>query len=153
MAVNKFGPLALVYPNGAPVANEPVEVRRNGIMAALYTSPSGLVTLPNPLNTDALGQIEFYADEGALTLEVLESGFTMTVVVYPPDTTGFAEVGEVKEQAVPAASWNFTHGLGRLPTVAVYLASGEEVETDITASANDVIITWPEPVAGKLVLT
>jgi hypothetical protein len=155
MAINKFGPLALVYPNGAPVADEPIEVVdfESGALAALFTSISGSVSLPNPTTTDALGMLEFFAEEGAYVLEVLESGFKMTVVVYPPDTGGSGEVGEVKNQTVPSASWNFTHGLGRIPTVATYLDSGEEVETDIIASPTEVTAVWPLPVAGKLVLT
>ncbi len=153
MSANKFGPLALTYPNGAPVAGEPVAVRRNGALAALFTTIGANVPLPNPISTDSSGELEFFAEEGVYELEVIESGFTMTVVVYQPDSAGLAELGEIKTQGAPAASWNFTHGLGRLPSVAVYLDSGEEVETDVVASINDVTITWPEPVAGKLVLT
>jgi hypothetical protein len=153
MAVNKFGPLALVYPDGSPVANKPIMVRRNRIAATLFATIAGVTQLPNPINTNASGEVEFFAEEGSLELEVIESGYTMNVVVYQPDSLGSSELGEVKEQSAPAANWNFTHGLGRLPTVSVYLDSGEEVDTDITASAVDVIAVWPVPMAGKLVLT
>ncbi len=153
MAINKFGPLALVYPNGSPVAGEPIEVRRDGSLAVLFTTIGGNTPLPNPLSTNSSGEVEFYAEEGAYELEVIESGFTMNVVVYQPDSTALAELGEVKTQAAPSASWTFTHGLGRLPTVSVYLDSGEEVETDVIASTVDVNVVWPYPVAGKLVLT
>ena len=153
MSINKFGPIALVYPDGSPVAAEAIAVigRESGSPATLFANLAGTVPLPNPVETDALGMLQFYAEEGAYDIQVLESGFTMTAVVYPPDA--LVEFGEVKVQAAPSSSWNFPHGLGRLPTVALYLASGEEVEADITASTTEVSVVWPEPVAGKMVLT
>lgn len=153
MSINRLGPLALVYPDGAPLANKEIEVRDGaGAPATLYSSISGGLTLENPTATDGFGMLGFYAEEGVYELEVTESGFTLTVVVYPP-TGAAAEIGEVKTQAAPAATWNFSHGLGRLPTVSLYLNTGEEVEADVVASATDVYVTWPSPMAGKLVLT
>jgi hypothetical protein len=152
--VNKFGPLAMVYPNGAPLDEKQIEVRDadTGALATLYTSIAATVQMANPTATDDLGMLEFFAEEGAYDIEVTESGFTVTIVVYPPNTTGANEIGEVKTQSSPSATWNFTHGLGRLPTVTIYLPSGEEVEAEVEASATDVYVTWPSPMAGKLVL-
>jgi hypothetical protein len=153
--IQKFGPISLAYPNGAPLTDEPIEVREKdtGALADLYTSLSGGLALENPTSTTELGELSFFAEVGAYTITVLESDFTMTVVVYDSETGGGGEVGEVKTQATPAATWNFPHGLGRLPTVSAYLLSGEEVGADVTVSDTDVYVTWPEPIAGKLVLT
>lgn len=151
MAVGRFGPVLALYPDSSAAINEPFEVRNDdGSLATIFVNSAG-VPGPNPKTTTGLGEIEFYAEEGAYDVVILESGFTMTVVVYPPGVV--AELGEVKVQSAAAATWSFSHSLGRLPTVALYLASGEEVETDIVASTTQVVATWPSPIAGKMVLT
>lgn len=57
-------------------------------------------------------------------------------------------------QASPLATWTIPVPvqMGRRPNVAVYVA-GEMVETDVTADSTQVILTFPEPVAGTAVLT
>lgn len=58
-------------------------------------------------------------------------------------------------QAVAAATWTFTHPLGRPPQVTVYVLDGdvlEEVETDVAATDSQIVVTWPYPVAGELVV-
>lgn len=55
-------------------------------------------------------------------------------------------------KATPAAEWTITHGLGRKPMVAVYLSTGEEVEADVVSDATTVVVTFPTPVAGSVVL-
>lgn len=59
---------------------------------------------------------------------------------------------KVFEQATPAASWAFQHGLGRKPIVAVYIA-GEEAITDFTADNQWVYVVFGEAQAGSLVVT
>lgn len=56
-------------------------------------------------------------------------------------------------KATPEAEWTITHGLGRRPLVAVYLATGEEVEADVVSDATQVVVTFPSPTAGSVVLT
>jgi hypothetical protein len=60
--------------------------------------------------------------------------------------------GLVHTQATPAATWTIPHLLGRLPVVATYLTSGEVVDTDLDASTDQVVVTWPAPTAGWAVL-
>jgi hypothetical protein len=66
-----------------------------------------------------------------------------------PDPTVY---GLMHTQATPAATWTIPHLLGRLPVVATYLTSGEEVDTDLDATTDQVVITWPAPTAGWAVL-
>lgn len=56
-------------------------------------------------------------------------------------------------KATPASEWTITHGLGRKPLVAIYLSTGEEVEADVVSDATQVVITFPSPTAGSVVLT
>jgi hypothetical protein len=57
-------------------------------------------------------------------------------------------------QSTPLATWTIPvpGAMGRRPNVAVYVA-GEMVETDVTSSLTEVVITFPEPTAGTAVLT
>lgn len=55
-------------------------------------------------------------------------------------------------KATPASEWSFTHGLGRKPMVTVYLSTGEEVEADVVSDATHIVVTFPTPVAGSVVL-
>jgi len=59
------------------------------------------------------------------------------------------------EYAVPSpqGTWTINHGLGRRPTVTIYLASGEEAEADVFSSATQVVVTFPIPTSGYVVLT
>ena len=47
-----------------------------------------------------------------------------------------------------ASTWILAHSLGRVPTVQVYLASGEQVLTDIQATTTQIIVIFPSPQAG-----
>jgi hypothetical protein len=57
-------------------------------------------------------------------------------------------------QSTPLATWTIPvpGAMGRRPNVAVFVG-GEMVETDVTASPTEVVVTFPEPVAGTAVLT
>lgn len=94
MSVNGFGPVSLVYPDNSPVSNEPISVRskETGTLATLYTSIAGTVVGPNPISTDALGVLSFYAETGAYEIEILSTGFKTTVVVYEAVGVGQAVV-------------------------------------------------------------
>lgn len=82
---------------------------------------------------------------GMRVIEVIEAGRT---VINLAGGGGFEHV-----QAAPSASWIIVHTLGRRPCVAVYLADGEEVITDITSTSTQVNIIFPTPVAGTAILT
>jgi hypothetical protein len=87
---------------------------------------------------------------------VLEDNQAIVEVVSPGQTiinTTGGSSGFEHTQVAAAATWTIAHGLGRLPNVAVYLNSGEEVETDVTSTSTQVSITFPTATAGKAVLT
>jgi len=62
--------------------------------------------------------------------------------------------GYMHTQSSPSAQWHITYPtLGRLPSVQIYLTSGEAILTDILATQTDVTITFPSPTAGYAVIT
>lgn len=56
-------------------------------------------------------------------------------------------------RSTPSAQWSIVHSLQRRPQVAIYDATGTEVEADVVADATSVIITFPSPMTGSVVLT
>lgn len=50
------------------------------------------------------------------------------------------------------ASWILSHSLGRIPVVHVYLSSGEKVIADVTATTNQISVTFPTPQAGYVLI-
>lgn len=64
-----------------------------------------------------------------------------------------AGVPMVWTQTASAGTWTITHDRGRIPTVAIYLTTGEEVHADVTANTTQVTITFASPTAGVAVLT
>jgi microcompartment protein CcmL/EutN len=84
-------------------------------------------------------------DGNASVVEVISTG-SVTI-----NTTGGG--GQVHTQAAAAATWIIAHSLGRLPSVTIYLNSGEEVDTDITATSTSVTVTFPAATPGFAILT
>lgn len=75
-------------------------------------------------------------------------------------TGGLGEVigGSIRyEQRTAAAVWTFTHPLGRIPQVSTYVSDPpgaplEEVDTSVTATDTQVIVEWPRPMSGELIV-
>ena len=54
----------------------------------------------------------------------------------------------VRINASLASTWILANPLGRVPTVQVFLASGEGVLTDVQATATQITVTFPTPQQG-----
>lgn len=152
--IGHFGPVSLVYPDASPAISADYKVlNEDGTLAALFTSQSGATAKPNPGEADGLGQVEFFAETGAYEIVMLDTNYTMTVVVYPPEVGGSSEY--VHTQAAAAATWNITHNLGKYPSVVLALTSApdESVVTDVHYTSEDsLIVEWPSPESGKAYL-
>jgi hypothetical protein len=77
----------------------------------------------------------------------------LAAIVGPPGPAGpqgpaGAGSAPLRLDATLAATWVLSHGLGRVPTVQVYLGSGESVLTDIAATTTQITVTFPSPQAG-----
>lgn len=77
----------------------------------------------------------------------------VAAIVGPPGPAGpqgpaGAGSAPLRLDAANAATWVFGHGLGRVPTVQVFLSSGESVLTDVAATTSQITVTFPSPQAG-----
>jgi hypothetical protein len=62
--------------------------------------------------------------------------------------------GYMHTQSTPAAQWFITFpDLGRLPSVQIYLTSGEAILTDVVSTSTSVTVTFPSATAGYAVIT
>jgi hypothetical protein len=59
---------------------------------------------------------------------------------------------ETYTPSAPASTWTYTHALGRIPQVSVWI-DGRRVEADIDASDTTVTVTFATPATGVLLLT
>jgi hypothetical protein len=82
-------------------------------------------------------------------LEALTRNPLMPVaaIIGPPGPGG-AGSAPVRIDASLASTWVLANPLGRVPTVQVFLASGEGVLTDILAHASQITVTFPSPQQG-----
>jgi hypothetical protein len=71
----------------------------------------------------------------------------VAAIVGPPGPPG-PDAAPLRLEAPPAATWVLPHSLGRVPTVQVFLASGEAVLTDVAATSTQVTVTFPSPREG-----
>jgi len=72
----------------------------------------------------------------------------IAAVVGPPGPVG--EITRVDVAA--AATWIIPHSLGRVPGVQLFLATGEQVHSDVDADSTHVTVTFPTPVSGFALL-
>jgi hypothetical protein len=77
----------------------------------------------------------------------------VAAIIGPPGSTG--PQGPIGPNAAPvridaslAATWVLANPLGRVPTVHVFLASGEPVLTDVQADTAQITVTFPSPQQG-----
>lgn len=55
---------------------------------------------------------------------------------------------------VPVSTWVFTFpDLGRMPSVSIFLSTGEAVDADVTATTSAVSVSFPSPQSGWLIIT
>jgi hypothetical protein len=77
----------------------------------------------------------------------------VAAIVGPPGPAGpqgpaGAGSAPLRLDAALAATWVLSHGLGRVPTVQVYLSTGEAVVTDLAATTSQITVTFPSPQQG-----
>jgi hypothetical protein len=62
--------------------------------------------------------------------------------------------GYMHTQSTASAQWHITFpDMGRLPSVQIYLTSGEAILTDILSTSTSVTVTFPSATAGYAVIT
>lgn len=89
----RYGPEGLEYPNGSHAIGRPVRVlSEDGLTTtSLYADRSRVGTLPNPLVTDSLGNISFFAEPGNYICEIDGYQFAITVNEDPDEPATASE--------------------------------------------------------------
>lgn len=81
--------------------------------------------------------------------DIPDSTHPIMLVPGPPGPTGPGVTGYTHTQASSSATWPITHNLGRYPSVAVRLATGDRVLPDVAdSSLNALTLTFATPQTG-----
>lgn len=77
----------------------------------------------------------------------------LAAIIGPPGPAGpqgpaGAGSAPLRLDAALASTWVLNHGLGRVPTAQVYLSSGENVLSDLSATTTQITVTFPSPQQG-----
>lgn len=156
---NLYGPETLDYPNGAHAANLLVEVRyaATELPALLYTDRTKTVLAPNPLHTDSLGNLAFWAEPGEYLIVFNSGDMHVSVPDHPdePEAGGGGDFTQyVHTQAIAASTWIMNHGLGRKTHCTIFDDAGFEVEADVfAATLNQTSAIFPSPDTGSAVIS
>ena len=114
---NLYGPEIVEYPNQAHARNVPILVKNpNGSTATLYTGPERAMVADNPVVTDSLGNLAFWADPGSYLLDApgVSSDIPVIVMTSPaePGGGGGGDGSFRHVQNTPAAEWTWNHEPG-----------------------------------------
>lgn len=88
------------FPSGALAVNVPARIflYDNNVFATIYTDATGVTQLPNPVNTDGAGFLEFWAEEGQYWVHIDEETFLVDVGMSEEESdlsSGTASGGEL----------------------------------------------------------
>lgn len=142
------------YVNGLVAKNQPVSVvyRSTDSLAPLYAAESGSSLLPNPITTDAYGNVAFYAQNGFYDFLALGARIPFDVEEDSGGGGGGSDTFFEHIQASPAATWTVLHPLPRTPNVTV-IVDGRIMLADVEYTDNQVVVTHAAPTTGKVILT
>lgn len=108
-----------------------------------------LAPLSNPFVGSAFGLVSFYAPDGLydMLVEGADREFTLRLqFVTPSPPVQFPQ--PLKLDAPLAGTWILGNPLGRIPTVQVFLDSGEQIIADVTADASTITVSFAVPHQG-----
>ena len=139
------------YVNGQIARNQPISVvyRGTSSLVPLFTGLSGPSPVSNPVTTDSLGNVAFYAEAGIYDFLALGARIPFDVQNDGGGSDSFSEY----LQSSPAATWSVPNPIGRTPQVSV-IVDGEIVLADVEYETNGTItVTHAVPTAGRVILT
>jgi hypothetical protein len=88
--------------------------------------------------------------EGLAQAVARDPAYPIAAIIGPAGPAGpaGASVVPLRLNATNSATWILNHSLGRIPTVQVFIGSGEQVLADVDASATTITVTHASPQSG-----
>jgi len=138
------------YDTEALAVNVPAHVfpRFSNVHALLYADSGGVTPLPNPVNTDGSGFLDFWIENGDYWVRINGQAF-YTIVDLDPGLTHVWPSTFQWDQAAPATTWVIMHGLNSIPAVLTIDTGNEQVYGEVAYMDDDnLTITFATPTAG-----
>lgn len=137
----EYGPEGIEYPDGRHAVNVLVTVvQDDGSPAILYVDKERSAIRANPIRTDSLGNLWFFANPGSYRLIFPTFELPIVVAAHPlSDSAGGASLGYHHIQGFASELWEIPHSFGYRPNVTVKDNSSPPVLTepaDITHSSD-----------------
>jgi hypothetical protein len=137
------------HPDGSLASGDLAHIfpRFSNIHSALFADQAGTVPLPNPLNMDANGFLDFYVDNGDIWVFAGKQAFY--VIVELDETLNQVWPSTYQHNhTVPATMWTINHGLESHPAVSVLVGGQIELADVVYIDLNSLTIEFATPTVG-----
>lgn len=162
MPIGLFGPERLQFSSGGPAVRTQVYIYLPATTnkAILYADPDGLTTAANPVWTDDLGELTFFADMG--NYDLVSNGARIPIQVTVPATSGGitqADLDRVTHfhwtQTSPSILWSIPHTLGYPPGgILVRESTGDYVQAAVATNTSVLTeLSFDAPTSGTVDLS
>lgn len=144
----QYGPLGLEYPDGRHAVGIYVPVYEPGTtdLATLYLNAQKSGLAPNPVTTDALGNIKFFAEPGEYSLGFGETPIDVVVDAYPLEPKDVLAWEWIQHD--PAAIWECPHPLGFEPAGFNVFVDDQPTQAPVTYGSGRVFVHFGAPCTG-----
>ncbi len=144
----QYGPEGMEYPDGRSAKNVDFEIRHKlgGSLALLFGDKDRDTFLPNPVSSDGLGNLYFFAEPGDYDLLINGISLPITIGLHPEEPIGGGSgAGQALEfdQPVAAAEWVIFLPETHIPAAAVHVEYLEGFP---------VIVPWTNVIGGIRVM-
>jgi hypothetical protein len=158
MPIGLFGPERIQLASGGPAVRTQVFVflPTTNLKAVLFADPNGLSTAGNPVWTDDLGELTFFAEMG--NYDLVANGARISVTVDTPSGSGGITQDDLDRvthfthvQTVPLSTWHIPHPMGRpVAGFMVQESTGDYVQCGVLENTSTFIdLSFDAPTSGK----
>lgn len=163
MPIGLFGPERIQFASGGPAIRTQcyIFLPTTNLKSTLFADPDGLATAANPVWTDDLGEITFFAEMGNYELVANGSSRIPITVDTPGGSGGITEddlervTHYTHHQTTPLNLWHIAHPMGyAVGGVTVQESTGDWVECAIETNTSTYIeLSFDAPTSGVAYLS
>jgi hypothetical protein len=162
MPIGLFGPERIQFSSGGPAIRTQVYIflPTTNVKAILFADPDALTTAANPVWTDDLGELTFFAEMGGYDL--VANGARIPITVDTPGGSGGITEADLERvthythhQTSPLSTWHIEHPMGyAVGGVQVQESTGDWVECGIAQNTSTFIdLSFDAPTSGVAYLS